>query len=248
MLSYNVYQLGTRQSLILRQDERVAEIAPLPGFSRETLAEAREELLAYIKRGIPPTLPSVRWGLSCLDRPFLPVCIPLSALNHSHDGCATLKLKLGHLTVDEAVTHVRTYLGKFYLRLDCNRSWTLQQALHFASHFSPTDFEYLEEPTRDLVEFSKITQFPVAVDESFREGFPYLDIPTLKAVIIKPMLVGEIPQLPVPIVLSSSYESSIGILHIAQRASPHIAHGLDTFKDDLLSPPLRVENGHLVWK
>lgn len=248
MLQFTPYRLDSREGIILRQGDRVGEIAPLPGFSRETLTEASAELVFYLKTGSPPTLPSVRWGLTCLKTPLLPVRTPLCALNCPRDGCTTLKLKLGHLTVEDAVAHVRTFLGKFRLRLDCNRSWTLSQALHFASHFSPTDFEYLEEPTRALIEFSKITQFPVAVDESFREGFPYLDIPTLKAVIIKPMLVGEIPELPVPIVLSSSYESSIGILHIAQRASPHMAHGLDTFREDLLQPPLRIENGHLVWK
>jgi O-succinylbenzoate synthase len=146
---------------------------------------------------------------------------------------------------------VKKHLGRYRLRLDFNRAWSLDQALRFAKHFSPNDFEYLEEPVNtfaDLVRFSTLTQFPIAADESLRQG-SYLEIPTLKATIVKPTLMGTIPTLPphLSLVLSSSYESSLGILQIARLANSPIPQGLDTFTDDLLIPPLRVENGCLTW-
>jgi len=96
--------------------------------------------------------------------------------------------------------------------------------------------------------FSEQTRFPIGVDESFRDS-PYNQIPTLKAVIIKPTLTGFIPNIDknISLVLSSSYESSLGILNIARLAPDGINHGLDTFKNDLLLSPLYVEDGKLCW-
>jgi O-succinylbenzoate synthase len=240
-----------RKGLILQINNGWGEIAPLPGFSKETLEDAKKEILAVLFVNKQPTLPSVIFGLSSAQMPFLsdPLKVPLCALHHPKPGCTTLKLKLGHLEVGEAVDLVKQYVGKYRLRLDCNRKWTLPEALHFASHFHSSDFEYLEEPVNtyaDLVEFSIRTQFPIAVDESLREH-SCTDIPTLKAAVIKPTLWGYIPSIPVPIVLSSSYESSLGILHIARLAKSEIAQGLDTFTPDFINPPIRIENGFLMW-
>lgn len=242
----------TREGLILQIDTGWGEIAPLPGFSKETLVEAKKEILSFLHKNIKPTLPSVRFGLSCASKPFdtSPLKVPLCAFKKLRPDCTSLKLKLKNIPVKEAISLVKSYIGKVHLRIDCNRSWTLEEALLFASHFSPSDFEYLEEPVRsfsDLCRFSHLTKFPIAVDESLREQSCF-HIPTLKSAIVKPMLMGEIPELPIPVVLSSSYESSLGILQIARFASPHIAHGLDTFTTDFLQPPLQVKNGCLTWE
>ena len=213
-------RFGHREGLILQIDDGIGEIAPLPGWSRETLQEAKDELLAVLAHKKEPTLPSVRFGLFCALRPFsfAPLSVPLCALHTPRPGCSTLKLKVGHLSIEDAIALVKKYVGKYHLRIDCNRAWTFSQACAFAKHFKPTDFEYLEEPVHpfsDLVRFSLQTQFPIAVDESLRDS-PYLEIPTLKAAVVKPTLLGGVPKLPVPIVLSSAYESSIGILLIAR--------------------------------
>ncbi len=242
-----------REGLILQYDSGWGEIAPLPGWSKETLLDAKKEILAFLFENKKPTLPSVKFGLSCAMCPFdfSPIKIPVSALDRPLSLCQTLKLKLKNLTIQQAIDHVKPYVGKYRLRIDCNRAWSLQEALFFANHFSPSHFEYLEEPVHsffDLVRFSKLTNFPIAVDESLREGLPYLEIPTLKAAIVKPMLMGEIPKLNVPIVLSSSHESSLGILQMARLAAPNISHGFDTFSDDVLTPPLCIKNGYLTWR
>ena len=251
-MSWQLYQyrFPKREGLILQYNGGWGEIAPLPGWSKETLEEAKQEIFSVLCNGAKPTLPSVQFGLAATEKPLHPIKIPLCALNTPRQGCTHLKLKLKDLTLDQAISLVKQYIGIYKLRLDCNRAWTLPQALEFASHFSPSDFEYLEEPVKtlaDLIHFSKLTHFPIAIDETLREH-GYTQIPTLKAAIIKPTLSGSIPNLPIPIVLSSSYESSLGILHIAQLANPLIPQGLDTFTPDLLTPPLYAENGYLQWK
>ncbi len=244
------YKLGQREGLILQLDGGFGEIAPLPGFSRETLEEAREEVLHWMHTGENPLLPSVRWGLECAQRPLQSVHLPLCALGPK-EGFAMLKLKLGHLSVPEAVAFVKKYQGKFRLRLDCNRKWTLEKALAFAEAFQAADFEYLEEPVQtfeELVQFSRETGFPVAVDESIHED--WMEIPTLKAVVVKPMVVGGIPEVPpqIDLVLSSAYESGLGLLHIANRATNGLPIGLDTvFSEDLLKHPIRHAQGFFSW-
>ncbi len=143
-------------------------------------------------------------------------------------------------------------MKRFHLRLDCNRAWTLFQALEFASHFKPTDFVYLEEPVKtfeELILFSKIAQFPIALDESIHSDWSR--IPTLKAIVVKPMIVGEIPSVPphLDLILSSAHETGLGLLHIANRAVNQLPLGLDTYRphDDLLLNPISPSKGLFSW-
>ncbi len=246
------YTLGTREGLILQSDIGFGEIAPLPGFSRETLAEARRETIALLRhQKESPTLPSVRWGLACAQKKLRSVHLPLCALG-PRPGFTTLKLKLGHLPLDEAIALTKKHLP-FRLRLDCNRAWTLDQALAFASHFKPTDFAYLEEPVRtfeELVRFSELTRFPIALDESIH--CDWTELPSLKAIVVKPTIVGFIPTVPphLDLILSSSYESGLGLLHIANCAPNSLPIGLDTYHalaDDLLTTPIDCSSGYFSW-
>lgn len=244
------YKFSNREGLILQQNHKVAEIAPLPGFSSETLEEAQQELLTCLHENIKPTLPSVRWGLECIQRPLRSVSLPLASLG-AKEGFATIKLKLGHLSVSEAISLVCRYSTRASIRLDFNRKWTLLQALEFAKHFQPNDFEYLEEPVQtfeELIQFSHLTQFPIALDESIH--CDWSQIPSLKAIVAKPMIVGYIPHVPPPLylVLSSSYESGIGLLHIAALANPSIPVGLDTIhSDDPFATSIQTDKGVFSW-
>lgn len=276
-----------RKGLLLEWNDGWGEVAPLPGFSAETLEEAREEIETLLPRlaSATPRLPSVQFGINAASRPFSRkmLKIPMGLLNDPRPGFSTLKLKLGHLSIEQAVEYVKRFVGSYRLRLDCNRAWTLDEALSFASHFSPRDFEYLEEPVhtfQDLLRFSELTHFGIAVDESITQ-FPCHQIPTLKAIVVKPTVVGvksSAPynprqraealykpmwvareQAPLPglkgrspfVVLSSAYESSLGLLQIArlyEEGDP--PPGLDTFRffeEDLLIPPLVAEEGFLLW-
>lgn len=243
-----------REGLILQSDTGFGEIAPLPGFSRETLNEALAETLSVLRTGKEPTLPSVQFGFACAQTPLRSIHLPLCALE-PRPGFQTLKLKLGHLPLNEAIALAKQHLSPS-LRLDCNRAWTLDQALHFASHFKPTDFAYLEEPLRnpqDLIVFSQLTHFPLALDESIH--CDWASIPTLKAIVVKPTIVGSIPPIPphLDLILSSSYESGLGLLHIARLAQEHRLTqpiGLDTYcalQDDILTTPINCSSGSISW-
>jgi O-succinylbenzoate synthase len=252
---------GFREGLILRLGAGFGEIAPLPGFSRETLQEAREEALRLFPAfpDATPSLPSVRFGLESACHP-LPVSFKVSvnALNHHRNGFQALKLKMGHLSLEEALRLLKQTPKHLELRLDFNRQWPLDRLLAFAAHFTPDDFAYLEEPTfqfSDLLSFSRLTGFPIAVDESI-PSVPYWEIPTLKALIVKPTILGTVPVAPpgVELIFSSAYESGIGILHLARLSmqyNPKRPHGLDPysqFVEDLLPERPVIANGFISWQ
>ena len=69
-----------REGLLVRVDKGWGEISPLPGFSKETLAEAQAEALACLEQlaqgqPIAPLLPSVQFGFDCARR-IWPFCAP----------------------------------------------------------------------------------------------------------------------------------------------------------------------------
>ncbi len=84
LYEYNLHKRG----LILEIDSLFGEIAPLPGFSRETFEEALKETIEWIKTKKEPTLPSVRWGIECAQRPLKPVHLPLCSLG-AKEGFST---------------------------------------------------------------------------------------------------------------------------------------------------------------
>lgn len=247
LYTYNL----SREGLILENEGRWGEIAPLPGFSRETLPEALEEVKKLWPDLSAAKLPSVRFGWTCLQKPLQSVRVPLAAFKQPKQGFTTLKLKLGTLSVADALPLVSEHKQHYRLRLDFNRCWTLEQALEFARYFKPTDFEYLEEPVNnfeDLVTFSEMTRFPIALDESIR--FNWNAIPSLKAVVVKPTVIGEIPKVPehIDLILSSSYETGLGLVHIALLANSNKAVGLDTVQTpDLLTNPIDCSAGYFTW-
>lgn len=246
-----------REGLILEHNGGWGEIAPLTGFSKEGLIEATQEVVKHLPSLAPSalTLPSVKFGVESALFPFSlePLSVPIATFGALKDGASTVKLKLGSLDLAKAIDLASRYLGKGKIRLDFNRMWPLEKLLAFSKEFSPDDFEFLEEPAQnldELIAFSEKTAFPIAIDESLQEK-GWKKIPTLKAAVVKPTLFPDWNSLPkdLPIVFSSSYESSLGILQIARLAknSPFPA-GIDTFSDDLLNPPLKIEKGHLIWE
>lgn len=178
-----------------------------------------------------------------------------------------VKLKVNQLTLKEAINVAKKLKNQFQLRIDVNKAWPLEHALKFCRLFKKNSFEYLEDPVNnfeDLEYFSKKTGFPIAVDEYFREASfkKLLRLPSLKAIIIKPMLQGGLSfyeehfpllaQKRIDIILSSSYESGIGILQLIKGMThiPSLTNhiGVDTYRlieEDLLGSPHLITNGHL---
>ncbi|KHT36526.1 o-succinylbenzoate synthase [Pectobacterium carotovorum] len=173
-------RLKTRDGLIVRlQDgERLGwgEIAPLPEFSVETLAEVESAALEQLQSwaagqafsdDLPP---SVAFGLSCaqaeLDRHLpqaadyrkAPLCSgdpdELFEMLQAMPGEKVAKIKVGlyEAVRDGMIVNVLLEaLPDLKLRLDANRSWTRAKADGFARYVAPSlrsRIAFLEEPCK----------------------------------------------------------------------------------------------------
>jgi len=244
---FNIYQeaFGPKEGFLLQNDNTWSEVSPLRGRSSETLDEALQQLKAVQLGYRGPLLPSVAFGLFGLTAPKLaeaPVCLflmgePQEILRRARDnhGCRTAKVKLGSFDLPTAVSLVTTLKQDFHLRIDIGGLWSREKLTTFCSHFDPKDFEFIEDPGHDI--------FP------FKMASDGAEIGSVR--VWKPMVRG-LPIEQAPVILSSSYESSIGIHQIAALAQalkipPH-PMGIGTFTNlqaDLLHEPLTIRDGKI---
>lgn len=239
---------AVRQGALIRlerENGRVGwgEVAPLPGFSQETLDEALEDLI----EGKNSSLPSVQWGLASammdLIDPIEVEKIPIRTLH-------TDKVKIGHLSLKEASLKIEE---SQCTGVDMNGKWSLTDALTLAKTFP--HLEYFEEPLKPG-EDAKAFPFPVALDESLRKKNPP-PYPQVKTHVIKPTLHGyPLPKKVkgIDFILSSSYESELGIYQLAKLAKrlklPMKPMGLGTchlFEEPLFEEELHFHEGFLYF-
>lgn len=138
------------------------------------------------------------------------------------------------------------------LRLDANRAWKPEKAKQFIKYIAPSlrqRISFIEEPCQkpeDSLAFAIDHGVAIAWDETLQEAvrspeFNLSDLTGVKAVVIKPTLIGSVErcvaiieraqQLGIKPVLSSSIESSLGLTQIARLAQQYLPNevpGLDT--------------------
>ncbi len=189
------------------------------------------------------------------------------------DGFKTLKIKVGRInSVLEArgIQDIRKFVGPdIKLRLDANRSWDLATAIDFGKAVEPEHIEYIEEPLREAAELPRFFDacgVPFAFDETLHQimdpTISFESYTGLRALVLKPTLiactarfialVNQAKENGVLPVLSSSYESDIGLKALAQLASSvsgeDIAAGLDTrsaLMGGTTNPPVTIQDGWL---
>jgi len=193
------------------------------------------------------------------------------ALDLIRKGFTSLKLKVGK-DVEEEISKIqaigRMIEGKAVLHLDANQSWDVKQAIYLGETIGLSTVDYIEEPfknTEDIPEFFMKTTIPVALDESLQS----IKIEQIKSIegaellILKPTVLGGVEktvqwirrakQYGISAVLSSAYESSIGILVLANLAaisSRCQSAGLDTlkwFREDVLTKQILIEHGKIKF-
>lgn len=236
--------------LYLKNDagkEALGEISPYPMLNRETCDEAFDELKKFssilsntkwtkeklsLLNGLKP---SVAFGiesalLQLLD-PLPAFSCPFSALlQGSPDeiliqaekavrlGIQSAKLKLGHLSLKVSHALIAELRSQFHLRVDLNQKWKEEETLRFFGSYTEKDFDYIEDPLKDL---DRLDRFPLPYALDFRPHFlKELQLP-MKALIVKPSLVGNISKiqsLRKSIILSSCFDTGIGIFQIATLA------------------------------
>ena len=276
------------------------DIAPLPGFSTESLSEAQARAEVFAKeilKSPPRTLdlnavkipPSVRFGfelalcnLDSATRKRPPqeasavACCGLIGhqknrqvhLAHSlvNLGYQAVKLKVGRKSLKADLNTVHTICEKYpelEVRVDANRSWSIKTAINFIQATQNLGLDFLEEPLRDKTELPELARncnIPIALDETLREQDAQKYYKVADVRVLKPTLAGGIYttlahiehaiQENVRCIISSSYESGVGILGLIElaRKLPEETHGLDThrvFERDVFRVPLQLSGPKL---
>ncbi len=169
------------------------------------------------------------------------------------DGYRTLKIKVGRVNPEleaHGILEIRQTVGTdIKLRLDANRSWDLETAIEFGKAVNPAQIEYIEEPIKeptDLPRFYDGCGIHFAFDETLHgiidPTISFKSYTGLKAFVLKPTLIGctarflalvnQAKDQNIMPVLSSSFESDVGLSILAQLAASisgeKIAVGLDT--------------------
>lgn len=170
-----------------------------------------------------------------------------------NEGYQTLKIKVGRInSVMEArgIQEIRESVGPdIKLRLDANRSWDLDTAIAFGKAVKAANIEYIEEPTQNPAELPRFFD-ACGVHFAFDETLHQIIDPTisfeaytgLRAFVLKPTLIGctarfialvnQAREEGIYPVISSSFESDVGLAALAQLAGSisgdEVAVGLDT--------------------
>ncbi|EHJ94729.1 o-succinylbenzoate synthase [Vreelandella boliviensis] len=271
-LMFKGNRLSNRQGLLVCINGQWGEIAPLPGFSTETLAEAQAESLACLatmQRGekARPKLPSVQFGFDCAQRQWpanLPAPLPpypllqgaprelMLGLDNIVTGWVALppsrlKLKVARYAMEEElalINQLAIRLPTTKLILDANGGWTREEAQRFCARLPLKQIDYLEEPCAalaDTIAVAAATGIPIALDETLSRQEEWHYHPQLKALVIKPTLIGSLSACEalvkraradnLRVVVSSSFESDLGLGLVARLASEWASDeppGLDT--------------------
>lgn len=179
------------------------------------------------------------------------------------NGFKTLKVKVGRDFENEfqLLKALRSEHSSIQIRIDCNQSWSFDEAVSNLSQLEPLNIEYCEEPliTKEIDKLSllkKETSIKLAADESIRnkKDAGVLSVQNgFDVFVLKPMMIGSFSEIYVTkqqanshyidMVFTTSLESKIGriitaILALGWGAKKY-AHGLAT--GSLLSHDLNDE-------
>ena len=197
-INFNGHQLKQRQGLWLVQQSQtgqytLGEIAPLPGFSHETLTECEGYLLALLRNSTIDRqslsalkkLPSIQFALHCLLQN-----IPWKTTSNStHDqqktwllqgnpaaiiqryealNCPTLvKLKVARLAIQTEIQLFKELIHRnpaIRFKLDANQQWDNSSYCFFLQNIDSHYIDYIEEPTRSMADNIAIAkQFNCAI-------------------------------------------------------------------------------------
>ncbi|GAA5216178.1 o-succinylbenzoate synthase [Corallincola platygyrae] len=242
------------------------EIAPLPGFSKESLQQAIDSARYHLRALLDQTNhvapePSVAFGIDCAlqsidiaaepsQRAMLLQGEPAEILEKIElmpklPRCIKLKVSRAPLPQEiKLLEAIQAQMPVTQIRLDANQGWKFEDALSFFRGINAEQLSFIEEPCDTLAATVCLgaSGCPVALDEHLQdEMFTPTAFEGLRALVIKPTLVGSLArcqqlvdwakQHKISVVVSASYESSLGtsqLAALAQRWAPSEIPGLDT--------------------
>ena len=245
----------------------IGEAAPIEGFHPVSFDQTQEDILSALRQKTSPEHLISLCAIEMAQQPTPQNSVPVNGLltnEHSIDPqFSCYKIKVGRQSVHDDANMVRTILETLptqtKIRLDANCAWSLSDCMFFWSLIKghTKNIEYLEEPLANPDDYIQLP-IPFALDEClamFKEQLHTL--PYLRAIILKPSLLGfhsctewihKATALNLNAVISSTFESSIGLFAYARIAQPNTHCGLGTnswFKEDLLEQRALPQKGML---
>lgn len=223
MMQFKASTLNCREGLILQLintegESYYTEIAPLPGFSRETLSDVKVGMMKLLAdnqlSNHQSTYHSVQFALDSLFSPSLQVIktpinidnVPLlqgdknlisqqyNLLNQPN----LIKLKVARGSIEEDILNFHTLCqlnSMLQIRCDANQAWNTQQAAQFFNRIDVKRLDYIEEPTnchQSNLQLAQRYQLQLGLDETLQQSdFIYQHHHSIKALIIKPSLIGS---------------------------------------------------------
>ena len=227
-INFNGHHLTHRQGLILQLqnnhgNRHYGEIAPLPGFSHETLFQAKQQIVSSLNKGLSDLssrenlYPSVNFGLDSalqqlsitessqyidpvplLQGNSLEVIEQYKKLNRP----TRIKLKVARQPIEHEI-HLFNQLvnlnSSIMIRCDANQQWSYQQAELFFKSIHHQHLEYIEEPTAHHamnIQLAENNQIHIGLDETLQDlDFNYQAHTCIKALVLKPTLIGSLNRI-----------------------------------------------------
>ena len=186
----------------------------------------------------------------------------------SASGCTIYKIKAGRRSLKEEIGWIQKIALRLpagaRLRIDANCRWDMDTAVQFCRAIEDLPVEYIEEPLQDPRELPALAgkiSFPIALDEHL-PAYLGRDLPEwVGALVIKPAIMpvldqlGKIGEKGIPVVISDTFQTGVGILMLAELAAAlgqqDLAMGFDTLNwlsEDILVDRPVVKNGALTCR
>lgn len=222
--------------------DRIADAAPLPGFSPDSTDDVERALF-----NDAPVTASLSFALGCLRADSAPrsevasasLVTQLSSHGRELDDLErVVKVKVNPARRDGVSAVVMRLTERGHrVRLDGNRGFELDEAIELAEQCA-SGLEFFEEPVAFADLERAVERMPVALDESLADAGPWRV--EAAAYVLKPTILGheatarfleEARAHSIPVVISSAFESSVGRAHLirlAHRVAPDAHHGLGT--------------------
>jgi o-succinylbenzoate synthase len=256
-----------REAVLVRGPHGWGEFSPFPEYPPEVTSRWLAAALELACTELP--LP----GRSHVEvNVTVPAVAPgIAAEIVSESGALTAKVKVGEPGQEEAedmqrLEAVASALGPGgRIRIDANAAWDVETAARRINEFSRFDLEYVEQPVASFEEMRELRRrvsVPLAADELVRWSPDPLRVVSEDAadvVILKVQPMGGVARVldiarrsPVPVVISSALETSVGmfggLLAASLLATPAVC-GLNTVsmlegdvtRDSLVAVAGRIE-------
>ncbi len=227
-MNFNGQKISTREGLIVQLQDRqkqfgLGEIAPLPGFSQESLTQTKAQMISLLNNGLEnlsatkELYPSVHFALDMalqkmplLEKVSVADSIPLLQGDNASvikqyaalQRPRLIKLKVARQKVDDDLLlfkELSRLNPNLRIRCDANQGWSAAQASCFFKGIDKPILDYIEEPTdchQHNLQLAEKYKINLALDETLQNSdFNYQHKSSIKALVLKPTLIGSLTRL-----------------------------------------------------